>query len=218
MTAQCRLATDRRTRDVRPPRAPIHLPSRHTQLVCGLVATVCLLAASQSGCVRRRLTVRTTPPGAQVFVDDQEIGTTPCSAAFTYYGTRKITVMKEGYRTETLYQRINPPWYELPPLDFVVENLWPREIRDERVVDVQLVPEEIVPPQRLLERAQTLRDSARSGTVTPLVDGAVPAADPIRQPPLSLPGQGLPGGQPLFYPPPASTGEPAPPLGPDIPR
>ena len=32
-----------------------------------------------------------------MFVDDQEIGTTPCSAAFVYYGTRKITVMKDGY-------------------------------------------------------------------------------------------------------------------------
>jgi hypothetical protein len=152
-----------------------------------------------------------------VFVDDQEIGTTPCSAAFTYYGTRKITVMKEGYRTETLYQRIAPPWYELPPLDFVVENLLPREVRDERVVDVQLVPEEIVPPQRLLERAQALRDSAHSGTVTPLVGGSPPAQEPIRQPPWSLPGQGLPGGQPLFYP----TPEPqsgAPPTTPLAPR
>jgi hypothetical protein len=186
---------------------------------------VCITAAwilglSQPGCVRRRLTVRTTPPGAQVFVDDQEIGTTPCSAAFTYYGTRKITVMKEGYRTETLYQRIHPPWYELPPLDFFVENLVPREIRDERVVDVQLVPEEIVPPQRLLERAQSLRESARSGTITPLVDGATPAPEPIRQPPLSLPGQGLPGGQPLFYPPaePGASASPPLPTGPELPR
>lgn len=165
-----------------------------------------LLLVVLPGCVRRRLTIRTTPPGAQVFVDDQEIGTTPCSAAFTYYGTRKITVMKDGYRTETLYQRIPPPWYEWPPLDFIAENLLPREIRDERVVDVQLVPEEIVPPQRLLERAQALRDSARSNTITPLLGGAAPPAEPIRQPPPSLPGQGLPGGQPLFEsPPPPST-------------
>ena len=33
------------------------------------------------GCVRRRMTVRSNPPGAVVFVDDQEIGTTPASTA-----------------------------------------------------------------------------------------------------------------------------------------
>src|SRR5438270_5333169 len=151
------------------------------------------------GCVRRRLTVRTDPPGAQVFVDDQEIGTTPCSASFVYYGTRKVTVMKDGYRTETVYQRINPPWYEIAPLDFLSENFVPLELRDERIVDVQLVPEEIVPQQKLLDRAQSLRDSARTGTVTPL--SAVAASAPAAQAPLGLPGQGLPGGQPLPYQP-----------------
>jgi hypothetical protein len=157
--------------------------------------------AVQSGCVRRRLTVRTNPPGAVVFVDDQEIGTTPCSASYVYYGTRKITVMKDGYRTETSYQRFSPPWYQIPPLDFVTENLVPREIRDEKTIDVQLMPEEIVPQQTLIERAQALRDGARGGAVTPLTNFAAPN-QPIREPELQLgvPGQGLPGGEPLPYP------------------
>src|SRR2546423_9240961 len=86
------------------------------------LAALCLV---RTGCVRRRLTVRTNPPGAQVFVDDQEIGTTPCSASYVYYGTRKITLVKDGYRTETVYQKFYPPWYQLPPLDFATENLLP---------------------------------------------------------------------------------------------
>jgi len=177
---------------------------RHGCLV-GTARLACvglLLAASfaTTGCVRRRLTVRTNPPGAQVFVDDQEIGVTPCSASFVYYGTRKITVMKDGYKTETLFQKLNPPWYEIPPLDFVSENLVARELRDERIVDMQLAPEEIVPQQKLLDRAQALRDSAASGTVTPLVGNPAAANGPVREPePLGLPGQGLPGGQPLLY-------------------
>jgi hypothetical protein len=162
-----------------------------------LLAAVCLIPA---GCVRRRLTIRTNPPGAQVFVDDQEIGTTPCSASFIYYGTRTITVMKDGYRTEKIFQKLNPPWYEIPPLDFFNENLNPIENRDERIVDVQLVPEEIVPQQKLLDRAQILRDSARTGTVTPLTAAAMNA--PVRPPePIGYPGQGLPGSQPLPYEP-----------------
>jgi hypothetical protein len=170
-----------------------------------LTIIVCTIAFSlpSTGCLRRRLTVRSTPPGAQVFVDDQEIGTTPCSASFVYYGTRKVTVMKDGYRTETLYQRINPPWYEITPLDFISENVVPVELRDERIVDVQLVPEEIVPQQKLLNRADSLRGAARTGTITPMI-GEV--AEPPPQP-LGYPGQGLPGGQPLPY-------EPLPPPGP----
>lgn len=167
-------------------------------VVLAALAAACLLP---SGCVRRRMTVRTFPPGAQVFVDDQEIGTTPVSASFVYYGTRKITIMKEGYRTETLFQTFNPPWYQIPPLDFVSENLVPHEIRDERIVDVQLVPEEIVAPQKLVERAQMLRDNATAGYVTPLLNQPGGIDGTLHEPPPrpGLPGDGLPGGQPLPY-------------------
>ena len=174
--------------------------------VCALLS--CLPAA---GCVRRRLTIRTNPPGAQVFADNQEIGTTPCSASFVYYGTRQLTIMKDGYRTEKIFQKIPPPWYEIPPLDFFSENLSPMETRDERIVDVQLVPEEIVPRQQLVDRAQTLRDSARTGTVTPLTAQAAPPA--VAPPELGYPGQGLPGGQPLPYQPLPAPSTSPPPLG-----
>jgi hypothetical protein len=169
-----------------------------------LVAACLAICLGSAGCVRRRLTVRTFPAGAQVFVDDQDIGITPCSASFVYYGTRKITVMKDGYRTETLFQKIYPPWYQIPPLDFVSENVVPREIRDERIVDVQLVPEEIIPQQKLMERAQSLRDGAQTGAVTPLVNSAPTSAQPApaqTPPQFGVPGQGLPGGQPLPYEP-----------------
>jgi hypothetical protein len=185
-----------------PPSRVSRLPRR---LIVVALAAGCRLPG---GCLRRRLTVRSNPPGAQVFVDDQEIGATPCSAAFVYYGTRKITVMKDGYRTETVFQKLNPPWYEIPPLDFVTENLSPRETRDERIVDIELVPEEIVPPERLLERAQALRDSARTGTITPLVAGESPPVPVIDQ--RGVPGQGLPGGQPLLYEPLPAPPGPAP--------
>jgi hypothetical protein len=185
----------------RPARSAPPLLSRHWLLV-GL-ALACLLT---SGCVRRRLTVRSFPPGAQVFVDDQEIGTTPCSSSFVYYGTRKLTIVKDGYKTETVWQTFNPPWYQIPPLDFVTENLLVTELRDERAVDVQLVPQEIVPQQELLDRAQSLRDSSQAGAITPLLTVPTGAALPLREPdpPLSLPGDGLPGGQPIPFAPPAA--------------
>lgn len=130
---------------------------------CLLIAVALLVSC---GCVRRRLTVRTTPPGAVVSVDNQTIGTTPAASSFTYYGTREIRIEKDGFRTETIKRRLNPPWYEAPGLDFIAETLWPWEIRDERIIDVQLVPETIEPSEEVLQRADELRSQSRAGLVT----------------------------------------------------
>ena len=44
-----------------------------------LLLAVIVLWAGQTGCVRRRLTVRSNPPGALVYIDDRPIGKTPVS-------------------------------------------------------------------------------------------------------------------------------------------
>ncbi|RPH77171.1 MAG: PEGA domain-containing protein, partial [Planctomycetaceae bacterium] len=129
-----------------------------------LLATSAVLACG--GCVRRRLTVRTSPPGAVISVDNQLIGTSPAASSFTYYGTREIRIQKDGYRTETVKRTINPPWYQYPVLDFVTETLWPWEIRDERIIDVELVPETLEPAENVLMRADQLRTQSRAGVVT----------------------------------------------------
>jgi hypothetical protein len=175
-------------------RSECHFEAGHALRGIFLAAMV-LLCLGSTGCVRRRMTIRSYPPGAQVFVDDQEIGTTPCSSAFVYYGTRKIMLVKEGYKTETLYHQFTVPWYQYVPLDFINENLNPREIRDERIVDVTLAPEENVTQEQLIARANSLRGGARMGLVTPLPDPK--AAEAI--PNIGLPGEGLPGGQPIPY-------------------
>ncbi|MFT7642560.1 MAG: hypothetical protein ACI9G1_004318 [Pirellulaceae bacterium] len=152
--------------------------SLNWRLLVALLAIVCL-----TGCVRRRLTVRSNPAGARVYIDDQEIGDTPTSVDYTYYGTRKIQLVKDGFRTETVKQEFSPPWYEYPPVDFFVENFWPWEIRDERAVDFQMVPQPIVSMEDLRLRAQNLRDRSQQGTVTsleelqPVFNSNVPAAN-----------------------------------------
>ncbi len=127
-----------------------------------------LLALLQTGCLRRRLTVRTNPPGAQVYVDRQLIGTSPASSSFTYYGTRHVEVVADGYRTEKVLRNLNPPWYQLPPLDFISETLWPAEIRDERIIDITLTPEQPLASEELTARANTLRLQAAQGMATGL--------------------------------------------------
>ena len=135
----------------------------------GRLATAVLAAAllpTLVGCVRRRMTVRTNPPGAMVSIDNQAIGTTPAATSFTYYGTREIRVEKDGYRTETLRRRIHPPWYQWPGIDFIAETLWPWELRDERIIDVELVPQTVEPTETIVGRADDLRSQSRAGVIT----------------------------------------------------
>jgi hypothetical protein len=111
--------------------------------------------------------VRSNPPCALVYVDNQQIGTTPCSVDFTYYGTREIRLVKPGYETLTVNQPIPMPWYQIPPLDFASENLVPTKIRDNRTVTYNLAPQLIVPTAQLLDRANQLRQDTNQFPVTP---------------------------------------------------
>ena len=140
------------------------------------------------GCVRRRLMVRSNPPGAVVYVDNQPVGTTPCSTSFTYYGTREIRLVKPGYETLTINQPIPPPWYQIPPIDFVSENVLPNEIQDFRTVSFNLSPQVIVPNDQLIARGEQLRSGSQQGVVLP-AGPALPWSAPILSPPtMTTPG------------------------------
>lgn len=155
------------------------------------------LALALPGCLHRRLMVRSDPPGAVVFVDDYEIGTTPVSHDFTYYGTRKIRLVKDGYETLTVLQPIPPPWYEWPPIDFFSENFVPGEIRDYHTLSYRLTPQVVVPVDELRQRAEQLRQDAHAqgvNVVGPREIFQVPAGSPVppaREPYVS-PGPQLP--------------------------
>jgi hypothetical protein len=125
-----------------------------------LPAVMTVLTCSTGGCMDRRLTVRSDPPGAAVVVDGEEIGFTPVSLDYTYYGTREITLIKSGYKTVTLPHKLETPWYQVFPLEFVTDNLAFTHIRDKRDVMFALEPEQLVPTGEVLERAKNLRSSA----------------------------------------------------------
>ena len=144
-----------------------------------------------TGCVRRRLMVRSNPPGASVYIDKQFIGTTPAATSFVYYGTREIEVIADGYRTEKVLRTISPPWYQIPPIDFVSETLWPREVRDERIIDITLTPNQPVASEVLQARADNLRLQAAQGIATPVPEPFPPVPEPF-PPATTLPPPALP--------------------------
>ena len=170
--------------------------------ICAGTLLALVLLPTQSGCVERRMTVRTNPPGALVYVDDYEIGATPVSIDFIYYGTRKIRIVKDGYETLTVMQPIPAPWYQFPPADFITENFVPGKIRDQRILDYQLKPQMIVPTDQLISRAEGLRHTnlvVPAGAAMSQPNGLAPNIQPGA--PNALPGT-LPGTMPNpnYYP------------------
>ncbi len=143
-----------------------------------MLALAALLAES-TGCVERRMTIRSNPDGAMVYIDDYPIGTTPVSVGYIYYGTRKIRLIKDGYETMTVYQPMPTPWYQWFGIDFFSENVWPGKIRDERSFNYQLSPIVMVPNDQLVARAEQLRAANRSAVAA--------EAPPIAAPPVGLP-------------------------------
>lgn len=120
------------------------------------------LASGLCGCVERRYTIRTNPPGALVVVNNEEIGRTPVSRSFTYYGDRDVTLMLDGFQTQKLVQPIKAPWYDNLLTEVFTENVVPFTIRDERTYDYSMVPASLPPSNDLLNRAQNLRAQAQA--------------------------------------------------------
>jgi hypothetical protein len=128
----------------------------------GLCAIAVLLFSS--GCVHRRLTINSNPPGARVLIDGQEVGETPTSIDFTHYGTREIVLQRDGYETLKTLQRVPTPWYQIPGIDFFADNLLPFQLTNRHAFNYQLQPSSpILPTQELLGRANGLRTEAHAG-------------------------------------------------------
>ena len=125
-----------------------------------LAAAAALLAAT-AGCVERRYTIRTNVPALAV-VNNEEIGPTPASKSFTYYGDRDILLSAPGYQTLRVLQKVDAPWWDNLFTEFFTENLIPYTFRDERVFDYVLVPATNPPVGDLVTRAEGLRERAKA--------------------------------------------------------
>jgi len=129
------------------------------------LAACCVGCVILSGCntVHRRMTIRSDPPGALVMLDGDEVGYTPYTGDFTYYGTREITLMLPGYETLTTLQKVPAPWYQYPGIEFVADNLSPVKVTNRHEFYYQLRPQMVVPTDELLDRANAHRSEAQIG-------------------------------------------------------
>jgi PEGA domain len=125
------------------------------------VVAILLGTAVLSGCVERRYTIRTDPPGALAIVNGEEIGPTPVSRSFVYYGDREITLLRNGYETLHVVQPVDAPWWDNLLTEFFTENVVPVTLRDEREFAYRMAPEVQPARNELLDRAEGLRAQAK---------------------------------------------------------
>lgn len=145
-----------------------------------MLACLPLLAA---GCVERRFIVTTDPPEA-IVADwkGQPRSASPADMQFVYYGTYQFTIVKDGYETLVVKEKVKAPWYEWLGLDFVSENLIPFTIKDVRHYHYVLKLLQVPPVEQILPKAQEYRE--RGQAIGPAADA------PALQPPPATPFAG----------------------------
>ena len=117
------------------------------------------------GCVgtRRELTVESEPPGALVYINGDEVGRTPLTHPFLYYGTMDVKLRKDGYETLEDHPRVWAPWWQVPPIDLVTEAM---SFTDRHRISYELTPKEQgADPAELLRRGGELREKLESSVV-----------------------------------------------------
>lgn len=171
---------------------------------------VLLLGSGTTGCIERRFVVESDPPGALVYHNGLYLGTTPVDGYIIYYGKQQFRIIKEGYETLDVVQTYPPPWYELPGIDFVTENIWPFKVRDVRRFTYTMRPIAAVSAEEVHQRAEQLRARGQTiGPPRPLPPVPAPSTTPLPPPPPPpdlppprvVPGGAAPTG-PLAAPPP----------------
>jgi hypothetical protein len=140
--------------------------SRRSARIAGLLAA--FVATSLASCaVHRELVVLSDPSGASVRLDQKMVGETPYQTEFEAFGTRRVTLYRDGYRSWSGPVKLVEPWYARFPFDFFSEVLFPFGWSYRKEIRVVLEPEggSVTQPdlQKVLDRAEVLRKAGPEG-------------------------------------------------------
>jgi len=113
------------------------------------------------GCVERRLTINTEPDGAIVFLNDEEIGVSPVTVSFEWYGDYNVRISKEGYETLKTHRKLEGPWYDDFPFDFFAGALNPKRIVDTYEWTFELSPQKEPTRDELIQNAEQLKEQLK---------------------------------------------------------
>ena len=135
----------------------------------GLLGALLLLGLSQSGCVERLVAIHSDPPGAAVYMDGEKVGTTPCEVPYIWYGTRDLILELRGYTLIRQQVTLNPPWWQIIPLDLITDVVIPFTLRDRVSVFHTMEPAPVTREEvdTVLQRAEDLRKKSLAPELQP---------------------------------------------------
>ncbi len=110
-----------------------------------------------AGCVERKLTINTQPQGALVMLNDEEIGASPVTVSFEWYGDYWVRIYKEGYETLNTHRPLKGPWYDKFPFDFFAQIVNPNRIVDSYEWTFELEPKKQINREELIQNAEKLK-------------------------------------------------------------
>ena len=96
----------------------------NSQTTRNLIAIVCL-AFVATGCVKRTISVSSTPQGALVWLNDREVGRTPITIDFAYYGEYDIRLELQGHDPIMTSRWVKTPYWDAPIIDLATELVAP---------------------------------------------------------------------------------------------
>lgn len=141
------------------------MPSTRAALALAAAATATLVLPA---CVQRRIKVTSTPPGARVIINDQDIGVTPVETRFTFYGGYDVQLLLDGYEPVHELRQAKAPLHEYPGIDLIATAI-PADF-DHTVkwhFDLTPVAEATDPEaarEALLQRADAIRTQANESS------------------------------------------------------
>lgn len=122
-----------------------------------VILVILIALTTFAGCVERELTINTKPQGAVVALNDEEIGESPVSVNFNWYGDYCVRISKEGYETLNTHQDLKGPWYDHFPFDFFAQIVNPNRIVDSYEWTFELSPKRQISRDELIQNADELK-------------------------------------------------------------
>ena len=122
-----------------------------------LPAVSLIVSLLLAGCVERKLTINTEPQGALVILNDEEIGESPVTVNFNWYGDYWVRIRKEGYETLDTHRELKGPWYDDFPFDFFAQIISPKRIVDSYEWTFTLAPQIHPTREELIRDAEELK-------------------------------------------------------------
>ena len=126
-----------------------------------LSAAILVVSLFLAGCVERQLTIKTEPQGALVTLNDEEIGTSPVTVSFNWYGDYNVRISKEGYETLKTHRKLKGPWYDKFPFDLFAQLIIPKRIVDSYEWTFTLAPKQYPTREELIQDAEQLKKQLR---------------------------------------------------------